>query len=145
MVTASNLIYSVSAAARILGIFYGQSRIVIQEWASVVWVWVKGRRPQFISKRVFLQHFADWRKAQARGLKVTQHLFTPTSYTVRNEPKNSTYEVEVIGDRVQCQCEDYRNQEQFFSGQRYACKHSYAVLFHLGFDSLAAYIQAQHL
>ncbi|MBW4553271.1 MAG: hypothetical protein KME35_19485 [Aphanocapsa sp. GSE-SYN-MK-11-07L] len=140
MITRENLIYSASAAARILGIIYGQSRIVVREWFSVIWVWVPGHRPRFMSKAVFKHHFVERRKAAARALRVTQHIMNPTAFTVRNEDKGSTYTVQTIPTGLVCECEDYCNQVQFL-GQG-CCKHNYAVLNHLGFKSLSSYLNA---
>ncbi len=140
MITRENLIYSASAAARILGIIYGQSRIVVREWFSVIWVWVPGHRPRFMSKAAFKKHFVERRKAAARSLRVTQHLMDRSAFTVRNEDKGSTYIVQAVPAGLICECEDYRNQMQFL-GQG-CCKHSYAVLNHLGFNSLSSYLNA---
>jgi hypothetical protein len=140
MITRENLIYSASAASRILGIIYGQSRIVVREWFSVIWVWVPGHRPQFMSKAVFKRHFVERRKAAARALRVTPHLMDRAAFTVRNEDKGSTYTVQMVPTGLACKCEDYRNQVQFL-GQG-CCKHGYAVLNHLGFNNLSSYLNA---
>jgi hypothetical protein len=141
MITRENLIYSASAAARILGIIYGHSRIVVREWCAVIWVWVPGHRPRFMSKAAFKRHFVERRKAAARALRVTQHIMNPTAFTVRNEAKGSTYTVQTVPAGLVCQCEDYRNQVQFLGHG--CCKHSYAVLNHLGFNSLSSYLSAE--
>jgi hypothetical protein len=140
MITRENLIYSASAAARILGIIYGHSRIVVREWCAVVWVWVPGHRPRFMSKTAFKRHFVERRKAAARALQVTQHLMNPNAFTVRNEDKGSTYIVQKVPAGLTCECEDYRNQVQFLGHG--CCKHNYAVLNHLGFNSLSSYLNA---
>lgn len=140
MVTPSSILYSAAAVRRLLGLPYSAT-IQIKEFAKVIWVWVKGQRPTFISKTVFKQHFAEWRKAQSKGLKVTQRLDLANHYTVRNVHKDTAYVVEVRPDGVFCTCDDLNNQLQFFG--RGCCKHGYAVLAHLGFSSLAAYLTAQ--
>ena len=140
MVTASNIVYSVAAVRRLLGLA-SSVKVVLKEFACVVWVWVKGQRPTFISKALFKQHFAEWRKAQSKGLKVTERLDRPNAYTVRNEYKDSTYIVETLANGVCCPCEDFKNQLEFLG--RGCCKHGYAVLAHLGFGSLREYITAQ--
>ena len=139
MVSAFNILYSVSAVRRLLGVATGVS-IRIQNFFLVIWVHVQGQRPTFISKKAFKQHFAEWRKAQARGLVATQWVDQATRFTVRNESKGSAYVVDASPSSLNCTCEDYKNQIQFLC--RGCCKHGYAVLNKLGFNSLAKYIEA---
>jgi predicted nucleic acid-binding Zn finger protein len=140
MVTAFNIIYSASSVRRLLGL-KASAKVELKEFARVIWVWVKGQRPTFIGKRVFLQHFAEWRKAQGKGLKVTERLDIANHYTVRNLSKDTAYIVEKRADGVFCTCDDLNNQLEFFG--KGCCKHGYAVLNHLGFSSLSDYIQAR--
>lgn len=136
MVTSDNLVYSRSAAARLMGVAVNQVGR-IQQFAFVVWVWIRGKRPRFISKRSFLQHFAQWRQRQANTLKAKRWPQLPSWWTVTNPNKQSRYPV-VLGEKGPvCRCEDYKNQQQFLG--RGVCKHGYAVLSALGFKSLAAY------
>jgi hypothetical protein len=137
MVTSSNILYSVSAVKRLLGLG-DRSLVKIQEFAKVVWVWVQGKRPTFISKKAFKQHFVDRRKAQAKGLTVTRNGFNSSAYSVRNEAKNTSYKVVLGNSKIACECEDYRNQTEFFGLG--VCKHGYAVLAQLGYSSLKDYI-----
>lgn len=136
-----NLVYTVSAAARILGIVYGQSRITVQEWATVAWVWVKGQRPRFMSKAQFKAEFVAFRRKAAQALKVTRHLLDAHKFGVRNEAKGSLYEVEVTPTAIACQCQDYQQQLEAFG--RGVCKHGFAVMNYLGYPTLAEYLQAQ--
>lgn len=140
MVTRSNLLYSAAAASRILGIVY-QQKITVQEWFKVVWVWVRGYRPRFMSKAIFKEHFVQWRRAAARALTVTRHLFDSHCFSVRNETRGSLYQLTANPRGIQCPCEDYQNQIRFF-GQG-CCKHGYAVLSLLGFSSLQHYLSAK--
>lgn len=140
MVTAFNILYSTAAVRRLLGL-QSSAQVQIREFFKVVWVWVKGKRPTFISKAVFKAHFADWRKAQSKGLKVTERLTMANHYTVRNLQKGTAYVVEKRPDGVFCTCDDLNNQLEFFG--RGCCKHGYAVLAHLGFSSLKDYLDAQ--
>jgi hypothetical protein len=139
MVSAFNILYSASAVRRMLGIAQSVS-IRIQQFAFVIWVHVKGQRPTFISKMPFRVHFAEWRKAQGLGLVATQWVDQATRFTVRNESKGSAYVVDASPSSLNCTCEDYKNQIQFLG--RGCCKHGYAVLNKLGFNSLAKYIEA---
>lgn len=140
MVTSSNILYSVAAVRRILGVSRSV-KVEIREFFKVVWVWVKGQRPTFISKQIFKQHFAEWRKAQSRALTVTSWLDKAHTFTVRNETRNTFYVVETRSNGVFCTCEDFNNQLEFLG--KGCCKHGYAVLTHLGFGSLRDYMTAQ--
>jgi hypothetical protein len=133
----TQMLFSVSAVRRLLGIASGL-KVRIQEWFKVVWVCVEGKRPTLMSKKVFLLHFVEWRKAQSRSLQVTKHIVRSDLFTVRNENKSSTYRVQCFTGGVMCECEDFKNQAAFLG--RACCKHCYAVLGHLGFGSLADYI-----
>lgn len=139
-VTVSNILFSAAAVRRLLGLSQS-AKVQIQVWANVIWVWVKGKRPTFLSKQVFKAHFVEWRKLQARDLTVTKRLDVPNHYTVRNEAKNSVYILEARADGLFCTCDDFNNQLEFFG--RGCCKHGYAVLVRFGFGSLSEYITAQ--
>ncbi|MFZ4641637.1 MAG: hypothetical protein ACOYMP_14750 [Nodosilinea sp.] len=142
MVTAFNILYSAAAVRRLLGL-NPSAQIQLKKFAWVIWVWVKGRRPTFISKGVFLQHFVEWRKAQGQGLRVTRRRDLANHYTVRNPRQSTAYMVEQRADGFFCTCDDFNNQLEFFS--RGCCKHGYAVLSHLGWSSLNEYLQAQRI
>jgi hypothetical protein len=137
--SAHQLVFSVSAVRRILGVS-SELEIKIQIWYKVLWVCVAGRRPTFISKQALIVHFAEWRKATGRPLLVTPVVSRNDLFTVRNEGKNSTYKVQAYTGGVACECEDFKNQSRFLG--RACCKHCYAVLGHLGFGSLSEYIEA---
>ena len=138
MINATNFVYSKAATARILKIkIYAIVRFEI--WADVCFVQVKGKRPTFISKKVFRQHFADWRIEQSRFLCVAQ--VNREHYRVVNPRKNSAYSVYPYADGFDCECEDYRNQIVIFNGKA-CCKHGYAVLTWLGHNRLSDYISA---
>lgn len=139
-VTASNILFSAAAVRRLLGLSQS-AKVQIQVWAKVVWVWVKGKRPTFLSKQAFKSHFVEWRKRQARDLTVTKRLDLANHYTVRNEAKDSVYILEARADGLFCTCDDFNNQLEFFG--RGCCKHGYALLARFGFESLSEYITAQ--
>ncbi|MFM7530435.1 MAG: hypothetical protein ACKO63_18465 [Nodosilinea sp.] len=137
MVTAFNILYSAAAVRRLLGLG-ARVEVQIREFAWVIWVWVKGRRPTFIGKARFRQHFVDWRRRQGAALVVTQDL---DSFGVVNPGKETVYRVEARRDGVFCTCDDFNNQLEFFG--RGCCKHGYAVLGFLGLSSLADYLGVQ--
>jgi hypothetical protein len=139
MASRSNLLYSVAAARRVLGL-RSSTPVEMREFFKVIWVWAKGRRPTFISKSAFKIHFVEHRKAESRDLDVTQCPHQPTRYIVSNKLKGSSYVVDCSPTQLECTCEDYKMQQQIFG--RGCCKHGYAVLSYLGFNSLESYIKA---
>lgn len=144
MVTAKNLVYSASAVRRILKIAM-ETQIVIREWDSVIWVWVKGKRPTFISKSAFKKHFVEWRKAQAEGLSIRRSSLIRSRFEVSNEKKDTTYSVIACTDGVLCECEDFKNQVGYLDLGKGCCKHGYAVLNYLGFSSLGGYLNGKQI
>ena len=63
MVSKNNLIYSIASASRILGVARESIKGFKRFW-KVCWIWIEGKRPCFISKRLFTQHFAEHRQQQ---------------------------------------------------------------------------------
>ncbi|MGF1461081.1 MAG: SWIM zinc finger family protein [Leptolyngbyaceae cyanobacterium] len=139
MATRSTFVYSAAAIRRLMGL-PASVPVQMREFLDVMWVWVKGHRPTFISKADLKQHFVDHRKAEAQALTVTDWLRDPPRYTVTNPQTQSQHLVQEYRDRLDCDCEDYRWQQQFIG--RGCCKHGYAVLQHLGFTSLADFVAA---
>ncbi|MDB9526906.1 SWIM zinc finger family protein [Oscillatoria sp. CS-180] len=139
MATRSTFVYSAAAVRRLMGL-PSSVPVQIREFLDVIWVWVKGDRPTFISKTDFKHHFVERRKEDARELEVTDWLRDPPRYTVTNPNSGSQHVVSEYADRLDCDCEDYRWQQQFIG--RGCCKHGYAVLQYLGFDSLKTFVEA---
>jgi len=138
MVTGMSILYSAAAVRRILGLS-SSAKVQIQIFDLVVWVWVKGKRPTFISKKLFKSHFATWRQEQAKGLKLGNSW--QGNFQVLNPKTERQYIVEARSSGVFCTCEDFNNQLDFWG--RGCCKHGYAVLNHLGFGSLGEFLTAQ--
>jgi hypothetical protein len=139
MVTAFNIVYSVSALSRILGCVIGQITR-FQVWGSIVWACVAGHRPRFFSKKLFQAHFAQWRKAQSAQLEA-QPLSQPGFFRVYNSQSASSYLCKVSTYGSMCACPDWANQYEFLG--KGCCKHLYAALSYLGFSSLSDYLAAQ--
>ena len=137
MATRSTILYSAAAVRRLLGL-PASVPVQIREFLKVIWVHVKGQRPTFISKTELKAHFVEHRKEAAQALEVTDWLRSPACYTVTNPQSGSKHQVTGHRDRLDCDCEDYRWQQQFFG--RGCCKHGYAVLQYLGFESLRDYV-----
>lgn len=139
MVTHTNILFSVSAVRRMLGLD-SKAAIQIREFFRVIWVWVKGKRPTFISKTAFKQHFVDRRKVDSKDVRV--RVTEDGSYTAFSLISGRQYSLEINEKAIACTCEDYHNQIQYFG--RGVCKHGYAVLNFLGFNSLKDYVNAWH-
>ncbi len=138
--TAEQLLYSKSAAARLLGVNL-EDILDLQVWGTGIWVNIEGQRPRILSKKAFKQHFVEWRKAAARPLLVTAQIFNPNTYTVRNETKASYYQVQLLPGQVNCTCGDFTNQQQVFN--QACCKHLYATLQFCGYSSLTEYLNTR--
>lgn len=136
MTTRSHLLYSAAAARRLLGL-RPSTPVKIQEFFRVIWVGVKGRRPTFVPKSAFQQHFVDHRKLATQDLWVDPATDNPRRYFVHNRSNSSVQIVDCELDRLDCTCYDYGIQRQIFG--KGCCKHGYAVLNHLGFASLRDY------
>jgi hypothetical protein len=136
----TNLIYTASAAARILGVALSQVPVVLQEWALVVWVHVRGKRPRFMSKAAFKAEFVKFRRNASNALRVEKR--HNNRYMVKNPKTNSQYGVTTGAASIVCDCPDYQKQVDAIG--RGVCKHGYAVLNHLGHSTLAEYIAATY-
>lgn len=139
MVTSQNILYSASAIARIFNVA-ASAVVKFEIWATGVWVYVKGMRPRLVSFKAFKQHFVDRRKSEAQSLQVVRAPMVG-GYVVRNPKKDSQYIATPTPTGIECACDDYKNQVQFFG--KGCCKHGYAVLAQLGFSDLRSYIAAQ--
>ncbi len=138
MITATNLLYSKAALARMEGVEI-EDVLRLEVWANVVFVIIRGRRPRFYSKQAFKVHFVQWRQAKARALTATQNLFNPNIFYVRNETKRTAYTVNFFTGGATCECEDWQNQSKFLGMA--CCKHIYCALNQSGFSSFRAYIE----
>ncbi|WP_146141123.1 hypothetical protein [Stenomitos frigidus] len=139
MQTSNTFLYSAAATRRLLA--NATRTIQIREFFYVVWVWVKGQRPTFISKRRYKTEFVASRQRAARALQVISqhHGYFGIVYTVTSsQPAQPAYQVEVAGTHIACTCEDWANQIDRFG--KAVCKHGYATLQHLGHETLAAYL-----
>ena len=114
--------------------------VQIRAFLNVLWVWVKGDRPTFISKAQLKRHFVERRQAAAQGLEVRNELCTPVCYTVTDPQSGSHHRATEHAGWLACDCEDYYWQQRFIG--RGCCKHGYAVLNYLGFDSLKSFVAA---
>ncbi|MGJ3250290.1 MAG: hypothetical protein ACFE0J_04020 [Elainellaceae cyanobacterium] len=137
MATRSKLLYSAAAVRRMLDLS-DSTPVQVREFFNAIWVWVKGTRPTFISKSDFKVHFVERRKAASVHLTITPWLYRRGRYTISNPRSGSSYVVDCFPDSLDCACEDYHWQQITFG--KGCCKHGYAVLRHLEFDSLHDYV-----
>ena len=136
MAARSQLLYSAAAIRRLLDL-PASATVQIKEFGQVLWVWVQGQRPTFVSKADLKQHFVQRRQAEAQKLTVVDWLRTPECYTVRSQQGDKDYWVTCTDGALRCTCADYQRQLTTFG--RGCCKHGYAVLQHLGYSSLQTY------
>lgn len=139
MITAQSLLYSKSAIARMERVEV-KDVVRLEVWANCIFIIIRGRRPRFYSKTAFQVHFVEWRKAQAKELQAFRNAFSHNIYWVHNQSKGTRYTVQMYPGGATCECEDFKNQMQFFG--KACCKHIYRCLAQIGHNSLAEYIAA---
>jgi hypothetical protein len=126
-------VYSVSATQSILNRYDIRS---IEVWSNCVFIKFWKGSPKFVSRKAFMVEFMRRRKDKSKWLKVEhygQDLFQVSSQS-RAEP----YLVSAQ-EHFECECEDYANQVKSPDIKIRMCKHSWAVLSHLGFSSFKEY------
>jgi hypothetical protein len=135
------MLYTISAAARLLNVetdditelTFHPLRCQIDlksDWTVIV--------PQ----RDFIEQFISDRKAKAKALVATQDINDGQNWTVWNPENKHSYQVTVTKEAVCCTCPDWKHQAEAFGRQTVCCKHGYAVLAQLKFDSLRDYLKA---
>ena len=140
--TVDDLLYSTSAAARILGINY-QDIQKLQVSHEGILVKVIGKRLMIISKDIFKQHFVDWRKSRTDELIAVQDAKIPSAWDVYNPHKETWHRLHCYSNQITCTCEDWENQMRLLPMQ--SCKHTYKILEILGFSSLRDYLNARRV
>ncbi len=139
MYSINHLLYSLSAAARILGVPPHQvGRLEV--WPNVVFCVVSGRA-RFMSKQAFRTEFAEFRKRSSLEIRVKQWASDQTRFTATNPQNQHQHSLRVYPDHVACNCDDYARQVQLLGSRQVMCKHGYAVLRELGLDSLRSFMQ----
>ncbi len=131
------MIYTKSNAARTLRQLIGRIQWV-QEFWKVINVCVKGCRPVFVSKKLFKQAFVTFRKESASTVKVKRLGVDSVHFQALG--RDEIYDLTLTATGITCTCVDYQNQVQFLQGSKHCCKHGYAVLNRLGFNSLSEYL-----
>ena len=151
MVTQFNIRYSISAAFRMLTAKlskFGKVAVVERlfrvrgnlfnavyriRFGNKLYRWAS-----FIGAAQFDAHFIEKRKQDAKKLLVSPH-DSGDFMEVYNPQKGNSYKVYYFTNNLVCECEDYKNQKQF-GIKNATCKHGYATLMFMGFNTLEDYI-----
>lgn len=138
------LIYTKESIARVLGVTVNRiGRMWV--WAIGFWIWIKGRRPRLYKKSLFELDFVNFRRngSKSYSIKLIPNPFKgqPAEYYARNikDPKRvykvtDTTTKDGTSRLMQCQCEDFKKMAEAYKAP--VCKHGYALLNHLGYQSL---------
>ena len=128
-------IYSITAAIKILG---RRDICKLEIWAKVIFIKFNNGQARFVAKKDFWIEFHRSRKERAK--KLTVSYYGNDLYQVSSQSRLDPYFVS-LGDNIQCECADYAEQVKA-KFRHPICKHGWALLNHLGFNSLSAYIQS---
>ena len=128
-------IYSITAATKILG---RKDILKLEIWARIIFVKFTNGQARFVSKKDFWIEFHRSRKERAKQLIVSH--YGRDLYQVSSQSQAEPYFVSVCDD-IQCECADYAEQVKA-KFKHPMCKHGWALVNHLGFSSLTAYIQS---
>lgn len=138
------LIYTKESIARVLGVTVNRiGRMWV--WAIGFWIWIKGRRPRLYKKSLFEMDFVNFRRNGSKGYTVqilaNPYKNAPTEYYVKStSDPDRAYRVTDTTTKdgasrlMLCQCEDYKKMAEAYKAP--VCKHGYALLNHLGYQSL---------
>lgn len=120
-------LFNRKAAERILGC----EVLKIEVWSIAILVFPKGKRPKFVSKKLFKRDFVEVRKTRAQTVELSK---LPRGWAAKSSrDPNQHHYITDQGDRLECSCKDWRLQRDEFKISQPCCKHQYAVLFSLGF------------
>lgn len=125
------LLFNVSSTRRILGLA-PSTQVKIQVWDKVIWVWVKGQRPTFVSKKKYFAEFARFRKEGGEKVKV----YFANGFKAQGAKE--TYNLHPQDTFIDCNCMDMQQQKEVWG--RGCCKHGYALLEMFGYKSLQDYV-----
>ena len=116
--------FTKAATVRILGV-YPQCIKAIKEFAHVVWVHIIGKRPTFISKKLYRADFLAQRQEAAKAIQVKPQ--GRGAFLAWNPANGNAYEVTPapVANGYQCECEDYTRQYATYG--KALCKHVLSV------------------
>jgi hypothetical protein len=127
-------IYSITAAIKILK---RKDICKLEIWAKIIFVKFTNGQARFVSKKDFWIEFHRSRKERAKELTVSY--YGNDLYQVSSQSRLDPYLVS-LNDDIQCECVDYDEQVKA-KFKHPMCKHGWALLNYLGFNSLSAFIQ----
>jgi hypothetical protein len=143
----SQLFFTKAAALRVLqaqGIVARcvEAIRVYQGSIQVTYRTKNGRCSTFLSKTAFYQDFIAFRQEGAKTCTVRR--WGAGSYTNHYECHSSQsekiYTVKLIAGMAWCECPDYQEQHRQLGSAKIGCKHIISTLNHVGYGSLADYI-----
>jgi hypothetical protein len=141
----SSLFFSKAAASRLLPFATKIERIAIVNGAvNVVYIANGKRCSTFLSKKAFYTDFLIFRQEGAKTVKVKR--WGTGSYVNHYECFSSKseriYTVKLVAGLAMCSCPDYERQYQELGKAKTGCKHVIATLNHVGYGSIAEYMDA---
>ena len=145
------LIYTKESIARVLGVTVNRiGRMWV--WAIGFWIWIKGRRPRLYKKSLFELDFVNFRRNGSKAYTVRyRNNYRPSNRGTLNEyqvtsktdaSKSYTVSSEVVGVTAvfKCECSDFAKMSEAYKAP--ACKHIYALLSYMGYQSLKEAVEA---
>ena len=137
VIETSDLIYNKSATARIFKVNVCEI-IDLRVWSKICFVIIRGRRPTFISKKVFLSHFADWRLGASQRFQIVR--VNNSVYRVIRPLTQRVETITITSNSINCTCPDYQTQQTVFGQNKACCSHVYRTLNYLGYERLKDYL-----
>lgn len=92
----------------------------------------------FVALSRYKEYFVESRKRRASQVIID---FANNKTVAYNRENGNNYQLIKETNAIYCECEDYKNQRAAFNTG--CCKHGYALLNQLGFNSLAEYVADQ--
>lgn len=115
-----------------------------EKWDKVYFVQFWNYSPTFVSIKKVLYlaslSLAKQRREKAQTVTVKPHPVHAKTFVARAEGLDTSYFIYLDHDGMGCQCKDFRNLQVGLNQRNVACKHIYAMLNHLGYSSLSAYV-----
>lgn len=137
--TANSVIFTPSTIAKAIGGNTCPSFIYqINRFCDGVLVTFRDGSQEYIPNSKIFTAFVNKRRDRASTLIICE-ILEQAEYLVKNSHKGTLYTVYLEHHDLRCQCPDYHNQMAVLG--KGCCKHGYAVLFYLGYDSLKEYQQ----
>lgn len=142
----SSLIFTKAAALRIItGAIKIEAIRVFKGSIQITYLTKNGRCSTFLSKTAFFKDFVAFRYEGAKEVSVKR--WSPATYQCRYDCKSpggeNTRTVDLSGGMASCSCPDYEQQYRHLGKAKPGCKHVIATLKHVGYGSLAEYMDAK--